>query len=225
MLMAQRRMFSKEVTESDMFLDMPADSQLLYFHLGIQADDDGFVSPQRVMRMVGITNKDALGLLAVKKFVIPFQDGVVVITHWRVNNYLRNDRYKETIYKQDMALLSCGEDMVYQLDTSGIPLVDAGKVRIGKVSKEKDTPPERFASFWKIYPRKTAKGDAERAWRKLRPSEELQRTILAAVERAKQSEQWLRDGGRFIPYPATWLNGKRWKDEIATITSVGVDKI
>ena len=83
--MAQRRMFSKEVSESDMFLDMPSDAQLLYFHLGIQADDDGFVSPQRVMRMVGITNKDALGLLAAKKFVIPFQDGVVVITHWRVS--------------------------------------------------------------------------------------------------------------------------------------------
>jgi|SoiMetStandDraft_2_1073263.scaffolds.fasta_scaffold08327_3 hypothetical protein len=224
--MAQRRMFSKEVTESDMFLDMPSDAQLLYFHLGIQADDDGFVSPHRVMRMVGITNKDALGLLAAKKFVIPFQDGVVVITHWRVNNYLRNDRYKETIYKGDMALLSCDENMVYQLDTTGIPLVDAGKVRIGKVSKEKATDTTTgFSLFWKSYPRKTAKGDAERAWRKLNPSEELQQTILAAVERAKQSEQWQRDGGRFIPYPTTWLNGRRWEDEVATVTSVGVDKI
>jgi hypothetical protein len=218
--MAQRRMFSKEVTESDMFLDMPSDAQLLYFHLGIQADDDGFVSPQRVMRMVGVTNKDALGLLAAKKFVIPFQDGVVVITHWRVNNYLRSDRYKETIYKGNMALLSCDENMVYQLDTTGIPLVDAGKV-----SKEKNTHSEGFDAFWKIYPRKTAKGDAERAWLKLNPSMEFQQKIIAAVEKAKQSEQWQRDAGRFIPYPATYLNGKRWDDELATVTSIGVDKI
>ena len=90
------------------------------------------------------------------------------------------------------------------------------QVRIGKVSKGKDTHSEGFDVFWKTYPRKTAKGDAERAWLKLNPTVEFQKKIIAAVEKAKQSEQWQRDAGRFIPYPATYLNGKRWEDEVKT---------
>ena len=221
-------MFSKEVTESDMFLDMPSDAQLLYFHLGIQADDDGFVSPQRVMRMVGITNKDALGLLAAKKFVIPFQNGVVVITHWRVNNYLRSDRYKETMYKENMALLQCDENLVYQLSTSGIPLVDAGKYRLGKVRIGKVTHTEtgyskEFLSFWEAYPKKIGKGAAWSSWEKVKPKPLA--SVLEAIENQRKQEQWRREAGRFIPYPSTWLNQRRWEDEIENIMSEGVDKI
>ena len=70
-----------------------------------------------------------------------------------------------------------------------------------------------FNRFWLAYPRKKSKGDALKAWKKLRPNEQLVTTMLAAIERDKSSEQWRKDGGQFIPYPASWLNARGWEDE------------
>lgn len=96
--MAQRRMTSLEVIDTDAFLDMPVSSQLLYFHLNARADDDGFVAnPQKILRVLGAAADD-LKVLIAKKFVIAFSDGVCVIKHWRVNNFVRKDIYKETQY-------------------------------------------------------------------------------------------------------------------------------
>src|SRR3990167_3470431 len=96
--MAQRRMTSLEVIDTDAFLDMPATSQLLYFHLNARADDDGFVaSPQKIARTLNAAADD-LKVLAAKKFIIEFKDGICVIKHWRVNNFIRKDIYKETNY-------------------------------------------------------------------------------------------------------------------------------
>lgn len=78
--------------------------------------------------------------------------------------------------------------------------------------REKSTVPEDFNKFWKIYPKKVAKQDAVKAWKKLKPDEKLLAEILTALEKQKQSPQWRKDGGQFIPYPATWLNGRRWED-------------
>ena len=100
---------------------MPLTSQALYFHLGMSADDDGFVSPRKILRMTG-AGEDDLKVLLAKNFVIPFETGVIVITHWKQNNYLRNDRYTPTIYKAERDRLSCIQS-VYVLDTVGIPLV------------------------------------------------------------------------------------------------------
>lgn len=113
--MARRRMFSSDVVNQDHFLDMPADSQLLYFHLGMAADDEGFVSPKKVMRMVGASD-DSLKLLILKGFVIPFRSGVVVITHWKQNNYLQKDRISPTIYQREKESILCIQN-VYKLDT------------------------------------------------------------------------------------------------------------
>lgn len=125
--MAQRRMFSKTITESDAFLDMPLSAQALYFHLGMQADDDGFVSPSRIMRMIG-SNIDEIKLLIAKELVIPFENGVTVITHWKVNNYLQSDRYKPTIYRKELENLECIQD-VYKMFTQD----RIGKDRIGNL--------------------------------------------------------------------------------------------
>lgn len=145
--MAERRMFAKTIIDSDAFLDMPATSQVLYFHLAMRADDDGFVnSPRRVMRLVGC-GEDDLRVLIAKRFLIPFDSGIVVIKHWRIHNYLRNDRYKETTYTDEKAMLTVKENGAYSLmDTNGIPVgipdgipvVDAGKDSIGKYSLGKD---------------------------------------------------------------------------------------
>jgi hypothetical protein len=114
-------MLSSQIVSSDEILEMPLTSQALYFHLGISADDDGFVSPRKVLHMTG-AGEDDLKILLTKNFVIRFETGVIVITHWKQNNYLRNDRYTPTIYKSEKDRLSCIQS-VYALDTSGIPVV------------------------------------------------------------------------------------------------------
>ena len=80
-----------------------------------------------------------------------------------------------------------------------------------------------FAEFWTAYPRKKSRGAAERAWLKIKPNEQLAGEIVASVERAKTSADWLRDDGRFIPHPATWLNAKGWLDEGVAAPTVAVD--
>lgn len=115
--MAERRMFAKSVVESDAFLDMPASAQALYFHLGMEADDEGFVnSPRKVQRSVGAASDD-LKLLIAKGFVISFTTGVVVVRHWKVNNYIQNDRRKKTQCVEEAAQLTVGENRVYELST------------------------------------------------------------------------------------------------------------
>lgn len=119
--MAERRMFSKKIIDTDWFMDMPASTQNLYFHLSMRADDDGFVaSPKRIIKLIGATDDDYKILIA-KKFIIPFECGVCVITDWRINNYLRNDRYTETIYQKEKQTLSTNENGKYIL---GIPNVN-----------------------------------------------------------------------------------------------------
>jgi len=125
-------MFSSQIVTSDHFLEMPLTSQALYFHLGMSADDDGFVSPRKILRMTG-AGEDDLKVLVAKQFVIPFNSGVIVITHWKQNNYLRNDRYTPTIYKDEMSRLSAIQG-VYRLDTNGIPAVSRLETQEG--SKE-----------------------------------------------------------------------------------------
>lgn len=119
--MAERRMFAKTIIDSDAFLDMPLSTQALYFHLSMRADDDGFInSPKKIQRVVGASDDD-LKLLIAKRFIIPFESGIVVIKHWKIHNYIRNDRYKETMYQEEKALLDVKENKAYTLLPSGIP--------------------------------------------------------------------------------------------------------
>jgi len=131
--MAQKRMFDKTITNSDDFLELPDSSQVLYFHLSMNADDDGFVNNWKsIMRMTG-TKEDDLKLLIVKQYVINFDSGVIVIRHWRLNNYLRQDRYKETQFKEEKSKLYLGKNEEYTLDEKlGIPMVNPDKNRIDK---------------------------------------------------------------------------------------------
>lgn len=149
--MAQRRMFTKKVTDTDVFLDMPLSTQALYFHLNMHADDDGFVDNiNTIKRMVG-ASKDDEKLLIAKQFLIPFEDsGVVVIKDWRMHNYIRKDTYNKTIHLNELEQLSVNTNGSYEpkLDTStkrprivhdSSPQVRLGKDRLGK-SKNSTTP-------------------------------------------------------------------------------------
>lgn len=112
--MANKRMFSLSVIDSDAFLDMPLSTQALYFHLCMRADDDGFVdNPKKIQRVVRATEDD-LRVLMTKQFVIPFDTGVLVIKHWKVHNVVRRDMYKKTLYQAEMALIEVDDVGVYQ---------------------------------------------------------------------------------------------------------------
>ena len=138
-------MFAKTIIDSDAFLDMPLSTQTLYFHLSMRADDDGFINnPKKVQRMVGCGDDD-LKLLVAKKFLLPFDSGVVVIKHWKIHNYIRNDRYKPTVYAEEKAMLTSKENGAY---TFGIPdgyqmetQDRLGKDRLGKESIGEDIEP------------------------------------------------------------------------------------
>lgn len=111
--MAERRMFAKSIVTSDAFLDMPTSARCLYFTLSMFADDDGFVNnPKSIIRQIG-SSEDDLKVLLMKKFVIAFESGVIVIKHWRINNYLRTDRHRETNYKTELQMLTTDENGAY----------------------------------------------------------------------------------------------------------------
>lgn len=137
--MANRRMFSMDVIDTDKFLDMPVTTQALYFHLGMRADDDGFVSaPKKITKIVNCSTDD-LRVLISKGYVIPFESGVVVLTHWKKNNYIQSDRYRKTQYTEEIQQLSLF-DGIYSKDTECIQTVseEDTQVRLGKDSIGKD---------------------------------------------------------------------------------------
>ncbi len=226
--MAHKRMFSRDIVQSDAFLDMPSSTQALYFHLGMEADDDGFVgNPKRVIRAIG-TSDDDLKLLIGKKFVLIFISGVLVVKHHRINNNWDKHNCKRTMYIDEFSQLSIKENRAYTLDeTQGVPVQSDSRLktvfRIEENRREEKrihTPAKAdvsvysddFLSFWAAYSRKVGKGAAWASWKKAKRPPLVE--ILKSVELHKGSRQWQRDNGQFIPHPATWLNQRRWEDEV-----------
>lgn len=140
--MAERRMFSKVITDTDAFLEMPLSTQALYFHLAMHADDEGFVSsPKRILRETK-ASEDDFKLLIVKRFILTFDSGIVVIKHWKIHNYIQSDRCKPTTYMEERATLSLDGKKAYveRVDT---PCIQNGyssdtQVRLDKVSIGED---------------------------------------------------------------------------------------
>ena len=136
--MAQRRMFSLKIVGSDPFLDLPVSSRELYFQLGMHGDDDGFVNPQKIMRMVGASKNDLDALLS-KRFILLCDGGVVVVKHWKINNMIRKDFYQPTMYQEAKARLIIKDNGSYteslQIVNKMSPQLSIGKDSIGKVNK------------------------------------------------------------------------------------------
>ena len=115
-------MFSMTIMDSDVFLDMPLTSQLLYVHLGMRADDEGFIgNPKRIIKMMG-ANEDDIKILLAKKFLIEFASGIVVVKHWRVHNTIRMDRFAPTTYRKEKDQLYLEENRAYTLSKEGVSL-------------------------------------------------------------------------------------------------------
>ena len=148
MTMAERRMFAKTIIDSDAFLDMPISAQLLYFHLSMRADDEGFINkPKTIMRVCGCKDDD-IKILFAKKFVIPFDSGVVVIKHWKIHNYIAKDRFVETKYKEEREQLQLDENKAYTTCIQPVYEMQTqdrlGKDRLGKDSIEGEQKRTRF---------------------------------------------------------------------------------
>lgn len=231
--MAERRMFAKSVVDSDVFLDMPLTARLLYYDLGMRADDDGFVgSPKKIMRMVG-ASQDDLRILIARRFVIPFESGVVVIRHWKQNNYLRPDRHTPTVYADEFALLTESKTGTYEPMTElGIP--DANQVvddRYTQVREDKDSKgkykntlvesgekkvrvkenyEEDFAEFWSLYPRKDGRKDALKSYTRARKNGASKEAILSGAKAYVEQCKSQKTEKRYIAMPTTWLNQERW---------------
>ena len=137
-------MFTKKITESDAFLDMPSSTQMLYFHFSMNADDDGFVNnPKKIQKMCGASDDD-FKLLIVKSFIILFDSGIIVIKHWKMHNYIQADRYRPTDYVEEKSMLGIKSNKAYTLDVSKMDTECIhngyiGKDSIGKVSIDKNS--------------------------------------------------------------------------------------
>ena len=210
--MAQKRMFDKTITNSDEFLEMPDSSQNLYFHLSMNADDDGFVNNWKsIMRMTG-HKEDDLKVLVAKQFIIPFDSGVIVIKHWRINNYLRNDRYIETKYKEEKSKLTLDDNLVYQLDTNGRHSID--KNRIVKNSIDKNNIYEQeFNDIWELYPNKKGKSNAFKSFTKALKEGVSVETIKNGVINYVQYIQLEKVEPHYIKHGSTWFNQRCWDDD------------
>ena len=145
--MAEKRMFAKTIIDSDNFIDMPISARLLYYDLGMRADDDGFVNaPKKITRMIG-ASQDDLKILIQKGFIIPFDSGIIVITHWKINNYIPKDRYHETTFQNELQMLTMNDNReyspnsVYKVDTDCIQdeYSSDTQIRVEKNSIEKNS--------------------------------------------------------------------------------------
>lgn len=223
--MAEKRMFAKSIVDSDNFLDMPISARLLYYDLGMRADDDGFVnSPKKIMRTIGASIDD-MNILITRKFIIPFDSGVVVIRHWRINNYLRSDRYAETVCTNEKKALVLDSNKQYLTQSEanslgipngipdGIPLVGEDKNRkeenrnICAKAHEKEVN-ELFESLWNLYIRKKGKNQVSK-----KSKEEIFKIGFDRMKRCIDRYAIEKKGceEKYILMGSTFFNG-RYKD-------------
>ena len=224
--MAEKRMFTQKIIDSDAFLDMPLSSQALYFHLNMRADDDGFINnPRRIQRTIGASDDD-LKLLCAKRFVIGFESGVIVIKHWRMHNTLRKDRYNPTQYQEELALLdvkgnNAYTERMYELPEPEVEVVAttcqpngnqmATQYSIGKYSTDKYSVEDDSAeSSAPTKPQKPVKHKYGEYKNVLLTDEELEKL-------KEEFPDWQVRIERLSEYIAS--TGKSYKSHLATIRS------
>ena len=211
--MAERRMFAKAIVLSDAFLDMPMSARCLYFTLAMLADDDGFInSPKSIMRQCGSTTDD-MNILIAKRFVLTFESGVVVIKHWRIHNLIQKDRYRETKYLEEKAMLTLDGNKAYTEAASDVypeciqtvsnlePQVRLGEVRLGesRVGEviEEAAPPKSIRHKYGLY----------------------KNVLLTDEDYAKIQEEFPHDYSERIENLSAYMasHGKSYKNHLATI--------
>ena len=228
------RILKESICTSDNLNTLTAFQEIVFYRLIVNCDDYGRMDarpkllasvlfPLKEVRAAQI--EDALRKLTSAELVtLYYVDGKPFL---QMNTWNKHQRVRDSKEKypgpekadSPQAAASCGE----------LPRVAARARAESESESESKTNPnpnpnpnpnagaradDGFDAFWATYPRHTGKQDAQRAWRKLAPDADLQARMLEAVARQKQSAQWTKDGGQFIPHPATWINGRRWEDEL-----------
>lgn len=216
--MANKRMFCLDIVNSDAFLDMPLSAQALYFHLGMRADDDGFIgNPKSIQRLAG-ASQDDLMLLITKRFLIAFDNGVIAIKHWKINNYIQNDRKKDTVYIELLNNLEVKENGSYteknKMDTVCIQdvsemdsqnsidkiSIDKDSIEIDNSCSSNDEASEFFEKIWKEYPNKKGKTQVKASHKKALFKIGYERLVKAIqkYDDSVKDKQYLMYGGRFF---------------------------
>lgn len=239
--MAERRMFTKKITDDDHFLNLSSPAQALYLHLSMNADDDGFCNQITASMFKAHASVTDLEALLKNRYIYQFDSGVIVIKHWRMANALRKDRYTPTAFKNEMAMLKVGENGAYkfpdstdlvaerlpngcQMVAERLPQVSIGKISIDKnintnISCNENSEIEVldqkemwFESFWEIYPKHQDKKKAKQKFLKLCTNEKEYKAIMDGLRNVLPI--WAKKDTKYIPMPTTWLNGERWNDEV-----------
>jgi hypothetical protein len=206
--MSQKRMFDKAIIDTDRFMDLSMSGKALYFLLGMEADDEGFVSYKKVMRIHG-GNEDDIKILIAKKFVILFESGVVVITDWNKNNWLDSRRIKKTEYQKERGLISLTDSKEYVL-SSGLASIEEYRIEESRVEETMSVGTDAFNQFWNKYPKKELKKKALEIWKRKKLDSSLGE-VLAFIEKASTSDRWKKG---FIKQPTVFLNGECWNDDV-----------
>lgn len=234
-------MFSQEIVCSEDFLDMPATTRDLYFQLGMKADDDGFIQPKLIMKMLG-SSTDDLKILTAKRFIIPFQSGVVVIKHWLIHNMIRQDRYKQTRFVEEKDALFLKENNAYTDDKNkGVPLMAtkwqpngnqmAAQYRVDKVSIDtttaqkylnaKSTATKNIKVLEKEYPETDIKEEIGKWIEKCKENEwDVGKNSTAYM---KNIRKWLEDNKNYLSerneHPTEFRSSSRFKKKEGLSTS------
>ena len=240
--MAEKRMLTRKVTDDDLFVGLSASAQALYLHLSMAADDDGFCKQVSTCMFRAHASISDLEALLSNRYIYQFENGVIVIRHWRMANALRKDRYTPTIFQSELEKLELDDVGTYELVANRLPdgcqmvAKCPPQIRLDKNRLDKSREEENntltltgssicvtdFERFWAAYPKKRNKETARKAFKKLKGVSI--ETLLEAIERQKRSQDWLKDGGQFIPYPASWLNAGGWENEVGE-SSDGLDNL
>ena len=229
--MANKRMMSLAVIDSDLFLDMGLTTQALYFHLCMRADDDGFIdNPKKIQRIVRASDDDMRVLIA-KQFLIPFETGVIVIKHWKMHNVIRKDMYKATIYQQEKALLTADDTGTYQFrndvvtesvheriedGTSSHHRLDKNRLdknSIDTIVHPADEHQSLFEYLWDLYPNKKGK---KRAYEAFKRAIKKGTTVEQIREGIKAYKRYIKESGiaeKYIKQGSTFFMQEAWNDD------------
>ena len=220
--MARIRTIKPEFFTSEDIVELSAFARLLYIALWCEADREGRLAwkprtfKMRYFPADNINIEELCEEIISRGLVVLYEDGLAYIPTFCEHQHI-NPRESQSTFPEPKNVTR--RDASARVTNSACTVTD---VQVGREGKEgiqhaskrvESAQPEGFAEFWIAYPRKIGKGSAEKAWRKARLGKPMLQTILKAIERARATEQWRKDGGQYIPHPATWLNERRWEDE------------
>ncbi len=200
---AEKRMFSREVVESDNFLNLPLSAQGLYMHICMEADDDGFVNNANRIRRVVDASEDDYKILFQNGFLLQMAKGLVVVAHWRICNSIRKDRYKPTVYQSEWEKLKI-KDNVYVVDGKE----DADLVPAANIPKEITV--QKFGEFWEAYPRKEHRAMAETEYAML-VMQGIKEDMLIASAKAYAKDK-AEENPKYLNCPDSWLRKNIFAD-------------